>query len=240
MSFEVRSRLENIPDNKVLENKEMNTDNVFFNYKNLIKVDGIRNEHINRILENMNMNTNTNIGNNINFDEFKSLGLKILENKNEIKNEIIKNKPLGDLGEITLNQLVDNGFKYLSPLTKMVKDNSVEITSGLTLISMFMIYKKVVKTYEESIFKEESYKHLSAEEVMNLNLVKAKQIRSFMNLAAPLITGLFYVYKKQTGITNFTVKTDINMDNNVDNNVTPSSIFLFIKNKFLIGLVQYF
>ena len=188
----------------------------------------------------MNMNTNTNIGNNLKFNEFKSLGLMNLENKNEIKNEIIKNKPLGDLGEITLNQLVDNGFKYLSPLTKMVKDNSVEISGGLSLISIFMIYKKVVKTYEESIFKEESYKHLSAEEVMNLHLVKAKQIRSVMNLAAPLITGLFYVYQKQTGITTFTVKTDINMDNNVDNNVTHSSIFLFIKNKFLIGLVQYF
>jgi hypothetical protein len=131
-----------------------------------------------------------------------------------------KPKPLGDLGEITLNELVSKGLDMTEPLYTFGKDPITEITvTGSTLSTLFM-YRAVIKLFGKVAYGEE----LSYNTLKNLSGTKAKEVSLFMLIGAPMIVGALYsmaglsIYKK--------VALEITV-NNPDSLTKSSSSFLF-------------
>ena len=79
----------------------------------------------------------------------------------------------------------------LSPLSQFTTDYSNVIAIGGSLISSYFFFKSVVRLYEKTAFKE-AYKLSSADDLLKYNLIRSKEVKSFMVFAAPFIVGTFF------------------------------------------------
>ena len=194
----------------------------FFLYtKKWANVDGFTEDIINKLI----CSVRSDQIDNINLDDYINMGKALIDNETIIK-ETLKTKRLGEFGEITLNEIVDKGFEVLSPLSQFTTDYSNVIAIGGSLISSYFFFKSVVRLYEKTAFKE-AYKLSSADDLLKYNLIRSKEVKSFMVFAAPFIVGTFWVLKKQIGGPN----VNINIQNNIEDNATSAGILCFIKNR---------
>ena len=125
-----------------------------------------------------------------------SIGLKDLieinkvveKNKPEIKETIIKSKPLVEISETTLNQIVDKGLDVLGSYSFPVSVG--DVIGGVNLISSYFLYKGVVNLFAKHAFKQD------VPNTIQYQRMKAKEIRLFMIIGAPLIVASLYSMKQ--------------------------------------------
>ena len=157
----------------------------------------------------------------------------IMENKEILKEFWNKNKPLGDIGDITLNEMINKFEEIIRPISEIAINHSLDINTGLSLIPAYFMFKSVVKLYTSVAFKKEPT-NLSLLELKNYNTMKAKEIKTFMIFCAPLIVASMYSIKKISG--NFVTNIKNNSLSNIDgidkikDNTFFSSIFLLKQN----------
>ena len=125
-----------------------------------------------------------------------SIGLKDLieinkvveKNKPEIKETIIKSKPLVEISETTLNQIVDKGLDVLGSYSFPVSVG--DVIGGVNLISSYFLYKGVVNLFAKHAFKQ------NIPNTIQYQRMKAKEIQLFMIIGAPLIVASLYTMKQ--------------------------------------------
>nr|YP_004376355.1 hyp3 [Moniliophthora roreri]ADO51586.1 hyp3 [Moniliophthora roreri] len=111
---------------------------------------------------------------------------KVNENKS-IFDSFSQTKPLGDLGDITVNELIVKGKEILLPLIQEL-NNHVDFRLGLSLISAFYMYKWTVKSYAKYAYVNDSvFKSLSKS-----GDTRSKEIALFMIVGAPMIVGSLF------------------------------------------------
>ena len=89
----------------------------------------------------------------------------------DVKNKLVDcNKPLGDLGDITLNQIISKADEELSPIIKWVS-NKIDIGISLNIISTLIVYKAVTNLYIKNAYPEFNNKSI-------VDVLKAKDFRS--------------------------------------------------------------
>ena len=77
------------------------------------------------------------------------------ENIKEVFSESNSFKPLGEAGEITVNEAVRRkGIEVFSPLLDIYKNHPIEVKTGFSVITTLMMYKSVVNLYNKIAFKE--------------------------------------------------------------------------------------
>lgn len=199
----------------------------------------------NKFKDSINNPSNKIIDSNIEFEDFLKTGNIISKNKTEIKALILeKNKPLGDLGEITLNEIVDKGIEVLTPISDLYQKYPVELSGAFTSVSAFYMYKGVVKMYDKIAFKySRDPKYTSIQELTEQRLMRSKEIRVFMLLGAPLIVGTLLAIKRYTIPTNININVNTVSDKVLDDNkdlVLTSGLFAFFRNKIPFWLRQVF
>ena len=91
-----------------------------------------------------------------------------------------KNKPLGDAGDISINDLINKGLDTLdTPLVQMIKNN-VDVSVAGSLLSSMILYKTIVNLYTKSAFNSSSILELA-------NTTRSKEVALFMIIGAPAI-----------------------------------------------------
>ena len=146
-----------------------------------------------------------------------------------------QNKPLGELGEVTVNEALNKGIEFLRPLIELGKDYNITVDNSLQIFSCFLLYKGVVKLYSKTAFKDNT-SNLSVSDLLRSNRYRERRIRNFMLGAAPVILGVFLIGRELTGPMVVNVKVDIESqvpDNksNQSGKIISSSLFFFTNKK---------
>lgn len=130
------------------------------------------------------------------FDKFRQLNdfkhdssslidnLSKVNEKKSILDSFSRNKPLGEYGDVTLNDFIVNGKEILLPIIEEI-NNHVDIRIGLGVISAFFMYKWVVKTYIRTAFGNDPVIKI----ITRSSDTRSKEIAVFMILGAPMIVG---------------------------------------------------
>jgi hypothetical protein len=126
--------------------------------------------------------------------DMNSINETFLNNKDQIVDTFKKAKPFGELGEITLNQIMEKGSEVLSPLGN-INNISTGAGSAFTGISLYFMYKGVVRLFDSLAFKDYP-KNISSEKFLDYKKMRARELRTFMILGAPLIVGSLYAIKQ--------------------------------------------
>ena len=154
----------------------------------------------------------------------------------ELKNILVKNKPLGSAGDITVNELISKGLEIIeTPLVQMITENVDPTVVGGFLSSMIM-YKTIVNLYIKS-----AYGKNLPDSLKNVPSTKAKEIALFMLVGAPFVAGWLWTGKTIMGgkvvvnIATELVGTDsirkIDTEGIRDANSISKSSFFFFLNK---------
>lgn len=150
------------------------------------------------------------------------------------------NKPLGSLGDITLNQCITKGLDIVeSPIIQMIKEN-VNLNVLGTSITSLILYRAIVKLYVNNAYSSGSAFSYS-EAIKAFPNIKSKEIILFMILGAPFIAGSLISI---SSLTKTSTKVIVNLTENSDLETGSSSInknnsyFLFL-NKFLNKLPRW-
>jgi hypothetical protein len=224
--FKQKLLLNNLDDNsQILKMIKESTSN--FNSKNQKILD---------IWENLRNKDKTLSSQSNELINYKEASKIVNENKEIILDEMTKTKPLGELGDITVNEALNKGIEFVKPLIELGKDSNINAENSFKLLSAFFLYKGVVNLYSKTAFKDDTL-NLSESSLKYRNKFKERKIRQFMYLGAPLIVGLFLIGKEITQpiSVNINVNLDsktIDSNSNTSNKYVTSSL-LFITNKKL-------
>jgi hypothetical protein len=104
----------------------------------------------------------------------------------EFKNTklLVKNKPLGSAGDISINELITKGLDVIdTPLVQMIREN-VDVTVVGGFISSIIMYKSIVNLYIKS-----TYNQNLPDVLRNVPSTRAKEIALFMLVGAPFVAG---------------------------------------------------
>lgn len=186
---------------------------------------------------------------NINPNELMDTLLKQSESK---FTESLQNKPLGTLGEYTLNQALIEGFKFIKPLKENL-DKGLEI-SGLDvslcgqLVSFLFMFNTICKGHASIIKRyspsKTSYDKLSLREKAQLEELWVKNHTRFKLIAAPLLVISLYAIKKAVNTPQIKVSVDLNtvIDPTNNNSINKSLplLVLFKKLPDFIGKIVIF
>jgi hypothetical protein len=156
--------------------------------------DNIRNKHL--VKDIINEETSLNNSNISNVNEFLRTNKEtILSEANLTTTAFTGNKPLGSLGDVTLNELINKGIEMVeSPLVKMIKENVNIEYIGTSVTSMIM-YKAVVK-----MFMQSAYAPIPLPESLLLGpSTRPREIALFMLMGAPAIVGALMGINYATG-----------------------------------------
>lgn len=168
--------------------------------------------------------SNSNIG----LKDFKGIREEMLINRSEIKEIILKSKPLGNVGEVIFNEIVSKGIDIISPITEVVTPN---ILGGFSLIPGYFMYRGIVRLFDSLAFKE----NMPIGDLNEYRLMRARVLRAFMICGAPLIVGSLYVIKNVTFTPNFIISNELKLDNEnkeISNESVKSISLLVFFNKY--------
>lgn len=146
-----------------------------------------------------------------------SINETFIKNKDEIVDTYQKAKPLGELGEISLNELIVKGSEVLSPLGN-INNISTGVTSAFTGISLFFMYKGVVSLFDSLAFKDYP-KNISPENLLDYKKMRTRELKTFMILGAPLIVGSLYAIKQVS----FPTQVNVELESKGTSSVITSS-----------------
>lgn len=158
---------------------------------------------------------------NLSLSDMNSINETFIKNKEDIVDTFKKAKPLGELGEITLNEILEKGNEVLSPLGNISKI-STEIGGVFTGISLFFMYKGVVRLFDSLAFKEYP-KNLSSENLIDYKKLRARELRTFMIFGAPFIVGSLYQIKQISFPANIKVGIVDEPTNGTSSGITSSA-----------------
>jgi len=121
---------------------------------------------------------------NLSDRDIKNIQSVIKDNPTDIINTVKENKILGEFGEKTLNQLLNDCFGMFAHIEKIGIDSQVAgvVFSGGSAV---FLYRSVVKMYVKHAFK---YSQTSSVLKNQGAEMRAREIRFFMLWAAPVIT----------------------------------------------------
>jgi len=140
--------------------------------------------------------------------------------------QLTPNKPFGNAGDITINELYNKGLEVFdTPLVQMIKENVNIGLLGYSISSMIM-YKSIVNLYMKN-----AYSSTLPDVLRTTPSTRSKEVALFMIMGAPVIAGAMLVINK---VTSGGTKVIINIAdrNNLEGTGTSSassssSLFLF-------------
>lgn len=128
------------------------------------------------------------------YENFKNINKNFIEQSEDIKKinltedketlsikNISDTKPLGDFGEMTLNQAYLKCSEVLLPIYHMYSDYNHQIICGTAMLTSFFYFKKVV-----SIYSDGTLSHYDLKSSIS-RAQRARDIRRFMIFSAPMI-----------------------------------------------------
>ena len=129
---------------------------------------------------------------------------KITESlNNKLSNEVAEigdvevDKPLGEFGEVTLNQIWSKYNEYCKPLSDvMVGVDPTYVKLGVSSISFVLIYRTVCSIYSKIIHTNPAYKQkLSKRDAFRLDKMRINRVSTFTTYTAPLIVAALFSLK---------------------------------------------
>ena len=132
------------------------------------------------------------IDKSLDLTNIKAISDTYLQNKNVILETFNREKPLGELDEYTFNELIVKGNEVISPIYNNL---SIGVESAFVGLSLFLMYKNVVKLFDSLAFKEYS-KNISADKLVDYKRLRARKVKTFMVFGAPFIVGSLYAIKQ--------------------------------------------
>jgi len=137
--------------------------------------------------------TNSNISN---VNEFLRTNKEtILSELKLTTTPLTENKPLGNTGDITLNELINKGLEIVdSPLVKMIKEHVNINYVGASITSM-ILYRAVMKIFMKSAYGSNSIPDLA----LRAPSTRPREIALFMLMGAPAIVGALMGINYATG-----------------------------------------
>jgi len=155
--------------------------------------------------------------------EFKQTNTKLL----------VKNKPLGSAGDISINELITKGLDVIdTPLVQMIREN-VDVTVVGGLLSTMIMYKTIVNLYLKS-----AYNKNLPDVLRKVPSTRAKEIALFMLVGAPFVAGWMWTEKKIIGgkvVVNLLANNELEGTGSVrkfeiegTSSISKSSFFLFL------------
>lgn len=164
--------------NKVIEyfkNKNLQHDAIWDSFKSKISV-----------------SDRVDIDESLDLTNMKAISDTYLQNKDVILETFNREKPLGELGEYTLNELIVKGNEVISPIYNNL---STGVESAFAGLSLFLMYKGVVKLFDSLAFKEYP-ENISADKLVDYKRLRAREVKTFMVFGAPFIVGSLYAIKQ--------------------------------------------
>lgn len=110
-------------------------------------------------------------------------------------------EPLGEIGNMTLNELFTKGSECIGPLTQALEDHGVSVNLLGQLFSLIFLYRGVLTTHAVLMRKGlvgNSYLELKMKERLHLERIWLANHRHIAIYAAPLIVGSLFVIKQLT------------------------------------------
>ena len=183
----------------------------------------------------INDKTDLNNSNISNVNEFLRINKDIVNS--ELKVPTTENKPLGSVGDITINELITKGLDIIdTPLVQMLKDH-LDVAVVGSFISSMIVYKAVMKIYIKAINSQGPNAGLDL--VRFGPSTRSKEIALFMLAGAPAIAGTLMAINYATKIG---TKVFVNVldstgsgstgsegSNSASSAISNSSLFLFLK-----------
>ena len=143
-------------------------------------------------------------------------------------------KPLGNFGDITLNDAITEGLSILeTPLVNLIRDNVNINVVGNYIGAMFM-YNAVVKLYMKS-----AYNQNLPDLLKNAPSTRVREVALFMLFAGPAIVGsLMTINKVTAGGTKIILKIAENTEVLTEAEVSGSGTSTIISNSFLFLILN--
>jgi hypothetical protein len=148
--------------------------------------------------------------------------------KVKIERPLTQNKPLGVVGDITLNELLNKGLDiFNSPIVQMIKDKVDVQFVGLGISSMIM-YRAIVKLFMKTAYSQGIPNHL-----LPGPSTRTREIALFRLFGAPAADGAFTIINSVTAggskvILNIAGNNELEGTGSTISNTSNSSLFLFI------------
>ena len=168
-----------------------------------------------------------NSSNIIDYIQFLQTNKETILSELKLTTSLAKNKPLGDAGDISINELINKGLDTLdTPLVQMIREN-VDVSVAGSLVSSMIIYKTIVNLYMKSAFNSSSI----LESIKGANSTRSKEVALFMIIGAPLIVGSIMSINAVTSggakkvIVNIVGNNELEVTSSVS---SSSSLFLFL------------
>ena len=184
-----------------------------------------------KVSNNQNLLNSFSKEDNIGLKDFTVINQFIRDNKNEI----LKNKPLGNFGEVTLfvagNEIIDKSLNVLGPLANNININSdvaYGTKTGFVAGSLYLLYKSSVKLYIKSAFPLESeVSKFNPQQLMDYKKMRSKEVAIFMIFEAPVIlyrkAGTLYMAQKLA----LSPKLSVNVNVSTDSSAPQGGVSLF-------------
>ena len=122
----------------------------------------------------------------------KAISDTYLQNKDVILETFNREKPLGELGEYTLNELIVKENEVIFPIYNNL---STVVESAFAGLSLFLMYKDVVKLFDSLAFKKYP-ENILADKLVDYKRLKARKVKTFMVFGALFIVGSLYAIKQ--------------------------------------------
>ena len=163
----------------------------------------------------------------------------LLKEYSEQLNNTIVNKPLGELGEMTINEALNQGVKIIGPLQELLNNSQIDVKDLAGCVTFLYMYHRIVKTHAYIMKNyspsKEAYIELSKAQQLDLNRIWVKGHRRFTLLAAPILVAVLYTIKQVTMSPQIKINVDSNSDNFTTNNMAIGFLGFFQKLPYIIG-----
>jgi hypothetical protein len=152
--------------------------------------------------------------------------LNILENTEFSNGEY---KPLGNFGDMTINEALKQGFKIAGPLRESLDKvgiNGSYIGIGGSLITFGIMFNGICKAHSNLVYKGSNIPNSKEWELMSDRLkvyyekTRLREIKNFKLIAAPMLVISLFVIKQLT----FTRNINVSFESSTETDVSTSDI----------------
>ena len=152
----------------------------------------VKNQHlVTNIINEKKELTNSNI---YDYIQFLHTNKEIVRSGLELTKPLAKNKPLGNAGDFTINELINKGLDLVDiPLVQMIREN-VDISVAGTYLTSMIMYKTIVNLYVKS-----AYSSTFTDIVLSAPSTRSKELAFFMLMGVPFVVGFMWAGNKIVG-----------------------------------------
>jgi hypothetical protein len=169
--------------------------------------------------------TNSNI---LEYNEFIHANKETFVSELNLTKTLAPNKPLGSLGEITINEFLTKGFELIdTPLVQMIREN-VDVSVVGSFFSSMILYKTVLNLYMKHTYSNPNV----LQTLGGSPSTRVREITFFMIVGAPMVVGaLMGINWATAGKTKVILKIAENTDLEGASSISSSSSFFLFLNK---------